>query len=41
MIDVAMKMLQPIQPGPNARQSAVIAFKVNYISQYSKSDTCS
>ncbi|XP_049858112.1 leucine-rich repeat serine/threonine-protein kinase 1 isoform X1 [Schistocerca gregaria] len=26
-IDVAMKMLQPVQPGPNARQSAVIAFK--------------
>lgn len=27
MIDVAMKMLQPVQPGPNARQSAVIAYK--------------
>lgn len=27
MIDVAMKMLQPVQPGPNARPSAVIAFK--------------
>lgn len=27
MMDVAMKMLQPVQPGPNARQSAVIAFK--------------
>ncbi|KAJ8942684.1 hypothetical protein NQ314_010008 [Rhamnusium bicolor] len=27
MIDVAMKMLQPVQPGPNARQSALIAFK--------------
>ncbi|XP_050515571.1 leucine-rich repeat serine/threonine-protein kinase 1 isoform X2 [Diabrotica virgifera virgifera] len=26
-MDVAMKMLQPVQPGPNARQSAVIAFK--------------
>ncbi|XP_067008597.2 leucine-rich repeat serine/threonine-protein kinase 1 [Anabrus simplex] len=26
-IDVAMKMLQPVQPGPNARQSAVIAYK--------------
>ncbi|XP_017772148.1 PREDICTED: leucine-rich repeat serine/threonine-protein kinase 1 isoform X5 [Nicrophorus vespilloides] len=27
IIDVAMKMLQPVQPGPNARQSAVIAYK--------------
>ncbi|XP_049820088.1 leucine-rich repeat serine/threonine-protein kinase 1 isoform X2 [Aethina tumida] len=27
MIDVAMKMLQPVQPGPNARQSAAIAYK--------------
>lgn len=27
MIDVAMKMLQPVQPGPNARQSAIIAYK--------------
>jgi hypothetical protein len=27
MIDVAMKMLQPVQPGPNARQSAVVAYK--------------
>ncbi|KAG5883328.1 hypothetical protein JTB14_032528 [Gonioctena quinquepunctata] len=26
-MDVAMKMLQPVQPGPNARQSAVIAYK--------------
>ncbi|KAJ9598231.1 hypothetical protein L9F63_011052, partial [Diploptera punctata] len=26
-IDVAMKMLQPVQPGTNARQSAVIAYK--------------
>ncbi|CAH0558750.1 unnamed protein product [Brassicogethes aeneus] len=26
-IDVAMKMLQPVQPGPNASQSAVIAYK--------------
>ncbi|XP_069680319.1 leucine-rich repeat serine/threonine-protein kinase 1 isoform X2 [Periplaneta americana] len=26
-IDVAMKMLQPVQPGANARQSAVIAYK--------------
>ncbi|XP_063218267.1 leucine-rich repeat serine/threonine-protein kinase 1 isoform X2 [Bacillus rossius redtenbacheri] len=25
--DVAMKMLQPVQPGPSARQSAVMAFK--------------
>lgn len=29
-IDVAMKMLQPVQPGPNASQSAVIAYKVRY-----------
>lgn len=29
-MDVAMKMLQPVQPGPNARQSAVIAYKVFY-----------
>ena len=28
-IDVAMKMLQPVQPGTNARQSAVIAYKVS------------
>jgi hypothetical protein len=28
-IDVAMKMLQPVQPGPNARQSALIAYKVD------------
>lgn len=27
-IDVAMKMLQPVQPGPNASKSAFIAFKV-------------
>ncbi|XP_050296551.1 leucine-rich repeat serine/threonine-protein kinase 1 isoform X5 [Anthonomus grandis grandis] len=27
MIDVAMKMLQPVQPGSNARPSAVIAYK--------------
>ncbi|XP_076250430.1 leucine-rich repeat kinase isoform X2 [Rhynchophorus ferrugineus] len=27
MIDVAMKMLQPVQPGSNARQSAVMAYK--------------
>ncbi|KAJ8980099.1 hypothetical protein NQ317_008560 [Molorchus minor] len=27
MIDVAMKMLQPVQPGSNARQSALVAFK--------------
>ncbi|XP_065157528.1 leucine-rich repeat serine/threonine-protein kinase 1 isoform X3 [Atheta coriaria] len=27
IIDVAMKMLQPVQPGPNARQSAIIAYK--------------
>ncbi|XP_066246944.1 leucine-rich repeat serine/threonine-protein kinase 1 isoform X1 [Euwallacea similis] len=27
MIDVAMKMLQPVQPGPNARPSALIAYK--------------
>lgn len=27
-IDVAMKMLQPVQPGANARQSAMIAYKV-------------
>ncbi|KAK3921714.1 Leucine-rich repeat serine/threonine-protein kinase 1 [Frankliniella fusca] len=26
-VDVAMKMLQPVQPGPNAHQSAVMAFK--------------
>ncbi|XP_056637900.1 leucine-rich repeat serine/threonine-protein kinase 1 isoform X1 [Diorhabda sublineata] len=26
-MDVAMKMLQPVQPGPNARQSAIIAYK--------------
>nr|XP_018906420.1 PREDICTED: leucine-rich repeat serine/threonine-protein kinase 1 isoform X2 [Bemisia tabaci] len=26
-IDVAMKMLQPVQPGPNASKSAFIAFK--------------
>lgn len=30
-IDVAMKMLQPVQPGPNARQSAVIAYKVGNV----------
>jgi hypothetical protein len=29
-IDVAMKMLQPVQPGANARQSAVIAYKVRH-----------
>ena len=28
-VDVAMKMLQPVQPGPNARQSAIIAYKVS------------
>ncbi|KAI4458153.1 ankyrin repeat and protein kinase domain-containing protein [Holotrichia oblita] len=27
VIDVAMKMLQPVQPGANARQSAIIAYK--------------
>lgn len=27
VISVAMKMLQPVQPGPNASQSAVIAYK--------------
>ncbi|XP_015840648.1 leucine-rich repeat serine/threonine-protein kinase 1 isoform X3 [Tribolium castaneum] len=27
MIDVAMKMLQPVPPGPNARQSAIVAYK--------------
>ncbi|XP_060525729.1 leucine-rich repeat serine/threonine-protein kinase 1 isoform X2 [Cylas formicarius] len=27
IIDIAMKMLQPVQPGPNARQSAIIAYK--------------
>lgn len=26
-LDVAMKMLQPVQPGPNARQSALLAYK--------------
>ncbi|XP_075215251.1 leucine-rich repeat kinase [Lycorma delicatula] len=26
-IEVAMKMLQPVQPGPNASQSAIIAYK--------------
>ncbi|CAG2064267.1 unnamed protein product [Timema podura] len=26
-IDVAMKMLQPVQPGANSRQSAIIAYK--------------
>jgi hypothetical protein len=31
-VDIAMKMLQPVQPGSNARPSALIAFKVN---QYS------
>ncbi|KAG8224988.1 hypothetical protein J437_LFUL005999, partial [Ladona fulva] len=29
--DVAMKMLQPVQPGVNARASALIAYKVFYI----------
>lgn len=29
--DVAMKMLQPVQPGPRARQSAIIAYKVEII----------
>ncbi|XP_030762504.1 leucine-rich repeat serine/threonine-protein kinase 1 isoform X2 [Sitophilus oryzae] len=29
MIDVAMKMLQPVQPGPNARQSAIMAYKAS------------
>jgi hypothetical protein len=27
VIDVAMKMLQPVAPGPRARQSAIIAYK--------------
>lgn len=27
VIDVAMKMLQPVHPGPKAKQSALIAFK--------------
>lgn len=27
VISIAMKMLQPVQPGPNASQSAVIAYK--------------
>ncbi|KAF5269398.1 hypothetical protein FQA39_LY18908 [Lamprigera yunnana] len=27
VIDVAMKMLQPVHPGPNARPSAVVAYK--------------
>lgn len=27
LTDVAMKMLQPVQPGPNAKQSAIIAYK--------------
>ncbi|XP_050691737.1 leucine-rich repeat serine/threonine-protein kinase 1-like isoform X4 [Eriocheir sinensis] len=26
-MDVALKMLQPVDPGPNARQSAIVAFK--------------
>lgn len=33
-IAVAMKMLQPVQPGANARQSAVIAYKVKKSSYY-------
>lgn len=28
-MDVALKMLQPVDPGPNARQSAIVAFKVS------------
>lgn len=27
LVDVAMKMLQPVQPGPGARQSAVVAWR--------------
>lgn len=28
-IQIAIKMLQPVPPGPNSSQSAVIAYKVN------------
>lgn len=34
IINVAMKMLQPVQPGPNASQSAIIAYKVRFFSLY-------
>ena len=27
-LPVALKMLQPVNPGPNSRQSALVAFKV-------------
>lgn len=30
-VDVALKMLEPVQPGPNARQSAIIAYKVLFL----------
>lgn len=35
-IDVAMKMLQPVPPGPNASHSAIIAYKVILCVQYFK-----
>lgn len=36
-IDVAMKMLQPVQPGANARQSAIIAYKVRTVHNMTQS----
>lgn len=30
-IQIAIKMLQPVMPGPNASQSALIAYKVSSI----------
>ena len=30
-MDVALKMLQPVDPGNNANQSAIVAYKVQYL----------
>lgn len=35
VIDIAMKMLQPVQPGSNARQSAVLAYKAAQVTCHS------
>lgn len=40
VVDVAMKMLQPVQPGPNARQSAVIAYKAAQVIYQPACCTC-
>ena len=35
-LDVALKMLQPVDPGQNARSSAIAAFKVSVLFKFFK-----